>query len=86
MQIIGPNSEYILLGTSITKIFKLIFITVLFEGLTSFGFQCAAPGLLGVYTDVSHYLDWIKEHSGTTNNNTTIKPTTSTDTKNIIFA
>lgn len=53
----------------------------LFEGLTSFGFQCAAPGLLGVYTDVSHYLGWIEEHTGLDSTivqqihtNTTIKP------------
>lgn len=52
-------------------------------GLTSFGFQCAAPGLLGVYTDISHYLGWIEEHSGLDativqqmHTNTTNAPTT----------
>lgn len=30
----------------------------------SFGFHCAVPGVLGVYTDVSQYLDWIQEKSG----------------------
>lgn len=53
------------------------------KGLTSFGYQCAAPGLLGIYTDVSHFLDWIQKHTGldaTTvqqiHANTTIQPVT----------
>ncbi|XP_017773348.1 PREDICTED: trypsin-like [Nicrophorus vespilloides] len=33
-------------------------------GLTSFGYDCAKKDLLGIYTDVSHYLGWIKEKSG----------------------
>ncbi|CAH1119191.1 unnamed protein product [Phaedon cochleariae] len=33
-------------------------------GIVSFGFRCALPGLLGMYTDVSKYLDWIQEKSG----------------------
>ncbi|GLV32016.1 uncharacterized protein CBL_07775 [Carabus blaptoides fortunei] len=30
-------------------------------GITSFGFGCAKENLQGVYTDVSHYLNWIRE-------------------------
>ncbi|XP_066252131.1 clotting factor G beta subunit-like [Euwallacea similis] len=33
-------------------------------GIVSFGFHCALPKYLGVYTDVSHYINWIKEKSG----------------------
>ncbi|XP_008201015.2 acyl-CoA desaturase 1 isoform X1 [Tribolium castaneum] len=33
-------------------------------GVVSFGFHCANPNLLGVYTDVSHYVNWIEEKSG----------------------
>ncbi|XP_018573675.1 proclotting enzyme-like [Anoplophora glabripennis] len=33
-------------------------------GIVSFGFHCAVPGVLGVYTDVSKYLDWIQDKSG----------------------
>ncbi|KAK9878853.1 hypothetical protein WA026_003687 [Henosepilachna vigintioctopunctata] len=32
-------------------------------GIVSFGYKCAAPGVLGLYTDVSQHLDWIKKHS-----------------------
>ncbi|CAG9857958.1 unnamed protein product [Phyllotreta striolata] len=32
-------------------------------GIVSFGFRCAVPGLLGMYTDVAQYVDWIKEKS-----------------------
>lgn len=30
----------------------------------SFGYHCAVPNYLGVYTDVSRYIKWIKEKSG----------------------
>nr|CAI5855494.1 unnamed protein product [Callosobruchus analis] len=33
-------------------------------GVVSYGFRCAAPGMLGIYTDVSKYLGWIQEKSG----------------------
>ncbi|XP_076259325.1 serine protease 33-like [Rhynchophorus ferrugineus] len=32
-------------------------------GIVSFGFHCAVPGYLGLYTDVSQYRDWIREKS-----------------------
>ena len=33
-------------------------------GLVSFGFHCANPNLLGIYTDVSQYVEWIEEKAG----------------------
>lgn len=33
-------------------------------GVTSFGFRCADKDVLGLYTDVSRYLDWIDEKAG----------------------
>lgn len=33
-------------------------------GVTSFGFKCAEPGVLGLYTDVSHFRDWVREKTG----------------------
>ncbi|MBN3295442.1 KLKB1 protein, partial [Amia calva] len=33
-------------------------------GLTSFGAGCALKDYPGVFTRVSSYRDWIKEHSG----------------------
>ncbi|XP_050303469.1 proclotting enzyme-like isoform X2 [Anthonomus grandis grandis] len=33
-------------------------------GIVSFGFHCALPKYLGMYTDVSQYIDWIREKSG----------------------
>lgn len=38
-------------------------------GIVSFGYKCAAPGVLGLYTDVSKYLGWIKKHSGGVSSN-----------------
>ncbi|CAF3825849.1 unnamed protein product [Rotaria sp. Silwood1] len=29
-------------------------------GITSYGYQCALPGIPAVYTRVTHYIDWIK--------------------------
>lgn len=34
------------------------------SGIVSFGFHCANPNLLGVYTDVSQYIEWIEEKTG----------------------
>ncbi|ENN83123.1 hypothetical protein YQE_00513, partial [Dendroctonus ponderosae] len=34
-------------------------------GIVSFGFHCGLPKYLGVYTDASQYIDWIKENSQT---------------------
>ncbi|KAL1510014.1 hypothetical protein ABEB36_004672 [Hypothenemus hampei] len=33
-------------------------------GLVSFGFDCAMPGYLGMYTDVSRYISWIQNKTG----------------------
>ena len=33
-------------------------------GVVSGGFGCARKGYPGVYTQVSHYVDWIKENNG----------------------
>lgn len=38
---------------------KKIFLKIIFSGLVSFGFGCARKDVLGVYTDVSYYHDWI---------------------------
>lgn len=35
-------------------------------GITSFGWGCGEKDAMGVYTDVSKYLDWIFEKSGIT--------------------
>ncbi|CAH0559651.1 unnamed protein product [Brassicogethes aeneus] len=33
-------------------------------GIVSYGYKCALPSMLGVYTDVSRYIDWIEKNSG----------------------
>lgn len=35
-------------------------------GITSFGWGCGEKDAMGIYTDVSKYLDWIFEKSGIT--------------------
>ncbi|GJQ69112.1 hypothetical protein Trydic_g6275 [Trypoxylus dichotomus] len=51
-------------------------------GITSFGFECAKPDTLGLYTDVTHYLDWIRGKMGDNPPSTppTIKATTTRST------
>ncbi|RZC32858.1 trypsin-1-like [Asbolus verrucosus] len=52
-------------------------------GIVSFGFHCANPGLLGMYTDVSQYVDWIEEKTGFSASidasNVTAAPTTASN-------
>ncbi|CAG9772514.1 unnamed protein product [Ceutorhynchus assimilis] len=35
-------------------------------GIVSFGFRCAVPGYLGMYTDVSQFIKWIKNRTDST--------------------
>lgn len=32
-------------------------------GIVSFGNKCGEPGYPGVYTRLSEYVDWIREHT-----------------------
>gem|GEM_PF-4893692 len=32
-------------------------------GITSFGYGCALPYQYGIYTNISHYMDWIKQYT-----------------------
>lgn len=65
LQTINPQTErYELIGEIAFAIASLKYVCVTIQlivitGLTSFGFGCAAKGVLGVYTDVSHYINWI---------------------------
>ncbi|KAK4882904.1 hypothetical protein RN001_006223 [Aquatica leii] len=39
------------------------------QGITSFGFGCAKRNALGIYTDVSHFVDWIYDKIDTEEQN-----------------
>lgn len=47
----------------VTGMTVILIIYNLYTGLTSYGFGCASKGLLGVYTDVSYFVDWINNKS-----------------------
>lgn len=53
-------------------------------GLTSFGYECAAKDVLGLYTDVSHYLDWLqKKMNVNLSGGTPIEQTSSTTSSTV---
>lgn len=55
-------------------------------GITSTGYKCAAKGHLGIYTDVSHYLDWIERRTGLTfQGNTTTTPEVTTSNNTVLL-
>ncbi|KAF2887532.1 hypothetical protein ILUMI_18641, partial [Ignelater luminosus] len=58
------------------------------QGITSFGFGCAQKNMLGIYTDVSHFINWIEEKITEPLRNLSIQTTVSTVNTNevILFA